>query len=147
MTSFKEGPHAGAAILSEANGQLSRDNVTIPVGQKFAAGTLIVISTGVPYASGAGPLAYSIYAVDTTVAGAVAIKTACIVREAELNRHAIAWPTGFTDAQKDTAATTLATQMIIVRGSALPSPALTMFEVEDSSAETGAELPSPLPSP
>jgi hypothetical protein len=139
MPSFKETLHAGAAILSEANGQLSRDNVNIPQGQKFPAGTLIVLSTGVPYAAGnSGPLGYSIYAVDTTVTGTnAAIKTACIVRDAELNRQAIAWPTGFTDAQKDAAAVVTATQFMIIRGGALPSPALTGFMVESEA------LPSP----
>ena len=41
MVTYKEGPHAAAFILSEANGQRSRDNVEVPVGQKFPPGTVI----------------------------------------------------------------------------------------------------------
>lgn len=139
MVSFKETLHPGAAIMSEANGQLSRENVTIPVGQKFPAGTLIVVATGIPLAPGGlGPIGYSIYGVDTTVAGAVAIKTACVVRDAELNRQAIAWGATFTDANKDAAAVETAKTFLIIRGAALPSPSLTMFEVEPASADPAA---------
>jgi hypothetical protein len=121
MTSFKEGPHAAAFILSEANGMLSRDNVEVPVGQKFPAGT--VLKNGVPWVGGAGPgLSIAIYDADTTAVGATPVKIACITRDAEVNRHCIAWPAGSDDAAIDAGATELAKQMIIVRGAPLPSP-------------------------
>jgi Bacteriophage lambda head decoration protein D len=143
MTSVKETLHPGAAILSEANGQLSRDNVNIPVGQKFPAGTLIVISTGIPLAAGGtGPIGYSIYGVDTTVqtGTGAAMKTACVVRDAELNRQCIAWPAGFTDANKDAAAVETAKTFLIIRGAALPSPTGTtlMTEGEEGFSVEGA---------
>ena len=120
MTSYTEGPHAAAFILSEANGQRSRDNVEVPVGQKFPPGTVLG-AAGTPALSG-GNLAIAIYGVDTTAVGATPQKVACIVRDAEVNRHVMAWPEGASDAVIDAACTELAKQMIIVRGAALPSP-------------------------
>ena len=40
MVTYYEGPHAAQFILTEANGQRSRENVEIPVGQKFPPGTV-----------------------------------------------------------------------------------------------------------
>lgn len=124
MVTFTEGPHAASFILSEANSQRSRDNVTIPVGQKFPPGTVLVTATGAAYVSGAGPLAIAIYGVDTTeeTGSGAETRIACITRDAEVNRHCIAWPAGSDDTDIDAAATELATQHIIVRGAPLPSP-------------------------
>lgn len=119
MPTIYEGPHAAQFILTEANGQRSRDNVEIPVGQVFLPGT--ILAAGVPAMSGAD-LAIAIYGADTTAADAEPVKIACIVRDAEVNRHAMAWPDGTTEAQIGAAATALAAQGIIVRGSELPSP-------------------------
>ncbi len=43
MNVFKEGRHAAEFVLSEANGNLSRDNVTVAPGQLFEAGTLLAL--------------------------------------------------------------------------------------------------------
>jgi hypothetical protein len=122
MTSFKEAPHPAAFILSEADGQLSRDNVQIAGGQEFPPGTVITNGAGgyVAWTGGAGTLGIAIYGVKTDVGEPVSI--AAITRSAEVNRHVIAWPDGFDDAAIDAAATELAKQMIIVRGAPLPSP-------------------------
>lgn len=139
MTSYKEGPHAAQFILWEEGATLSRDNVEVPVGQKFPPGT--VLKDGSAYAGGAGPgLAIAIYGVDTTAVGATPVSIACITRSAEVNRHAMAWPDGFDDAAIDAAATELAKQMIVVRGAPLPSPS-------ESLNTLGANSPSPPPSP
>jgi len=123
MTSFHEGKHAAQFILTEANGQRSRDSVNIPTGKKFSAGTVLVTATGSPYVSGAGPLCVAIYGADTTAAGAVAIQIACIARDAELNRHAMSWTNPYDDTAIGAAATELAKAGVIIRGTHLPSPA------------------------
>ena len=43
MKVFNEGRHAAEFVLSEANGNLSRDNVTVASGQLFEAGTLLAL--------------------------------------------------------------------------------------------------------
>lgn len=43
MKVFNEGRHAAEFVLSEANGNLSRDNVTVAPGQLFEAGTLLAL--------------------------------------------------------------------------------------------------------
>lgn len=138
MTSFKEGPHAAAFILWEEGATMSRDNVEVPVGQKFPPGT--VLKNGSAYAGGAGPgLAIAIYGVDTTAADATPVSIACITRSAEVNRHVIAWPDGFDDAAIDDAAIELAKQMIVVRGAPLPSPS----ESLNATSENPPSPPSP----
>jgi Bacteriophage lambda head decoration protein D len=132
MPTIYEGPHAAQFILTEANGQRSRENVEIPVGQKFLPGTVIT-GGGVPGLSGAG-LCIAIYGVDTTAADAVPVKIAVIARDAEVNRHAMAWPEGTDDSAIDAACMELADRGIIVRGAALPSP---------SESLSGFSLPSP----
>jgi hypothetical protein len=139
MTSYKEGKHAAEFILWEEGGTLSRDNVPVNAEQKFGVGTIVkggVAVSGTPVSPG---LAIAIYAVDTTAATGtgVAGKVAAISRNAEVNRHCLGWPAGYSDAQKDALAVQLANQMIIVRGSALPSP------IETRSSSYGAQFEAP----
>lgn len=145
MTSFKEAPHPAAFILYEEGGHLSRDNVKVAAGQKFPPGTVITNGGGgyTAYTGGGGQLAIAIYGVNSTTDP---VEIAAITRVAEVNRHCIAWPDGFDDAAIDAAATELAKQMIIVRGSPLPSP----FQ-DTATTKSGLPSPgdqsSPLPSP
>jgi hypothetical protein len=44
MTTFTEGAHAGEFILSEANGQRSRENGTLLSGLSLAAGTPLMLN-------------------------------------------------------------------------------------------------------
>lgn len=61
MTVFTEGRHAGEFIISEGNGWISREGVTIVTGQNLAAGTVLgKIAVSGKYA------AYSNAAVDGT---------------------------------------------------------------------------------
>lgn len=46
MTTITEGKHAGEFIISEANGTLSRDVVTVTSGQKLEDGQAIQITGG-----------------------------------------------------------------------------------------------------
>lgn len=41
MATLTEPIHAGEFLLSEGNGQISRENVTIAAGQNLAAGTVV----------------------------------------------------------------------------------------------------------
>lgn len=121
MVTYKEAPHPAAFILSEAPGQLSRDNIKIAESMEFPPGTVLANGAGgyTPGTSG-GALAIAIYGVKTAAGETVEI--AALTRSAEVNRHTIAWPAGFTDAQINAASVELAKQMLIVRGAALPSP-------------------------
>lgn len=96
-TSFTEGPHAAEFILSEANGQRSRDNVTVAANTTVEVGEIL-----------AGGIA--IYGI---VTGDDAGQVAVIARDAEVNGHCLAWESG---ANMVTIAATLATKGIIVRG-------------------------------
>ena len=125
MVSYKEGPHPASFILSEAQGQRSRDNRTIGENQDFAPGTIVTGGPdvpNVPWTTGViGPgAAITIYGVKTGAGEQVDV--AVISRDAEVNRHCIAWPDGTTEAAKDTAAADLAALGIIVRGAAPASP-------------------------
>lgn len=46
MTTFTEGRHAAEFILSEANGQRSRENGTVASGQDLVAGQVVQLSAG-----------------------------------------------------------------------------------------------------
>lgn len=45
-SSFTEGKHAGEFIVSEANGTLSREKITVASGQNLVDGQLIQLSSG-----------------------------------------------------------------------------------------------------
>ena len=140
MVTYKEGPHAQAFILDEANGQRSRDNIEIAEAQEFLPGTILVGGAGgytVWAAGGSGNLAIANYGAKRDT-GADPVSISAITRDAEVNRHAMAWPDGITEPQIVAAGIELAKQGIILRGvpwdqmGGLPSPA---------AAE--ASLPSP----
>jgi hypothetical protein len=93
-----EKAHSAEFILSEANGQLSRDNayladpVTIVIGQplkKTAPATSTLPATYVPAAVGADCNALAIYA-GTSQPG-VGLQIAVITRNAEVNGKLINW--------------------------------------------------------
>ena len=56
MATLTEGMHTGEYVISEANGHLSRDQVTIKAGEKMSAGTVVALHTGGSYVAynGAG---------------------------------------------------------------------------------------------
>jgi len=122
MVAVNEGRPAASFILSEANGQRSRANVTIGASQTITAGDLIAkVTTGgaiVKYAPAAAdgsqtPTAIALYSITTGV-GEVNKSIACIVRDAEVNGKVLNF--GTADAgQKTAAIAALATVGIIVR--------------------------------
>jgi Bacteriophage lambda head decoration protein D len=126
MTTFNEGRHTAEFILSEANGNRSRENVTIAGGTggagKVAAGTVLgkLTATGeyVPSpAAGADgsqtAVAILIEAVDATAAD---VKAAVIARDAEVNGKLLSYEASVdTDPEKAAKAAQLAAVGIIVR--------------------------------
>jgi hypothetical protein len=113
--------HSAEFILSEANGQRSRgaayfaDPTTIYVGmpvKKTAEATATQPATYVPAAVGADCTALCIYA-GGTIPGE-GLRTAVIVRDAEVNKNLISWG-AITAPEQVIGATTLAAAGIIAR--------------------------------
>ena len=123
MTVLIETRHPAEFILSEANGQRSREAITIASGAGIiAAGTVLgkVTATGKYLASALGatdgsqtPAAIAIYGAD---ASASDVSVSAIVRDAEVNGNCL---TDHADrdqpAEKTAANTALATLGVIVR--------------------------------
>lgn len=95
--SLTETTHAGDFLLSEANGNRSRDNVTIVSGQDLAAGAVLgKITASGKYAAydntasdGTETAAGVLYAaVDASSADATGV---AILRDAEVNTNQIGW--------------------------------------------------------
>jgi Bacteriophage lambda head decoration protein D len=100
MTTLTEKLHAGGFLISEADGKLSRDNVTLVSGQNLVAGTVLgKISASGKYA------AYDDQASDGTQTAVAILYEAsdasggdlvvcAITRSAEVNGNELTWPTG-----------------------------------------------------
>jgi hypothetical protein len=113
--------HSAEFILSEANGQRSRgaaylaDPATIYVGmplKKTAEATATQPATYVPATAGADCMALAIYA-GGTIPGE-GLRTAVIVRDAEVNKNLISWG-DITAPEQVIGLQTLATAGIIAR--------------------------------
>lgn len=120
---FNEGRHAAEFILSEANGQRSREAVTISSGAGvIAPGTVLgkVTASGEYVARDVGnsdgsetAAAICIYGCDATSA---AVEVAAIVRDAEVNGNILTYAIDADEAaEKASAATELAAAGILVR--------------------------------
>lgn len=98
MTVLIEGRHPGEFLMTEANGQRSRENITIASGAGIIApGTLLgkVAASGKFVASAVGAtdgsqtvVAVALYGCDATSADAA---IAAIVRDAEVNGHVLSY--------------------------------------------------------
>lgn len=125
MTVLKEGRHAGEFILSEGNGHISRETVTIPAKQTIEAGTVLAISTQVggvttvvplnPAAEDSTAKAVGIAIYPATTGTGETTRIAAILRSAEVNGNCIVWPAGIDPEDKDAAIADLASVNIIVR--------------------------------
>ncbi len=111
----------GEVLLSEANGALSRDVITIAYGQNLEAGAVLgkVTASGkyvglAPGASDGSEVAKAVLLYDADASAGDAKATA-IVRLAEVTADLLAWPSGITQAQIDTALGQLAGDYIIAR--------------------------------
>ena len=98
MTVLVETRHPGEFILSEANGQRSRETITIASGAgAIAAGTVLgkVTASGKYIARAVGasdgsevPAAINIYGADATASD---VTVSAIVRDAEVNGKCLTW--------------------------------------------------------
>ena len=123
MTVLVETRHPGEFILSEANGQRSRETITIASGAGvIAAGTVLgkVTASGKYVASSVGasdgsevPSAINIHGAD---ASASDVAVSAIVRDAEVNGKCLTWHADRDQpAEKAAANAALATVGVIVR--------------------------------
>jgi hypothetical protein len=123
MTALVEARHPGEFILSEANGQRSREAITIASGAGIiAAGTVLgkVTAGGKYIVSAVGatdgsqtPAAINIYGTDASTADA---EVSAIVRDAEVNGKCLTYHADRDEpAEKAAANTALATLGVIVR--------------------------------
>ncbi len=122
MTVFSEGRYTAEFLVSEANGTLSRDVVTIMSGAgELAAGAVLgkVTASGkytalAPAANDGSEAAAAILyeGADVTAAD---VKRTSVLRDAEVNGAELVWPTGITEPQKATAISQLAAHGILVR--------------------------------
>lgn len=112
----------GEAILSEASGNRSRDNLTLAASQDFPANTLLgKVTVGGQYKAWnpdaedgtEDAVALSIYAAKTGAGETKSI--AAVTTDAELMARNIAWPAGADAADKALAAASLATVGIKLR--------------------------------
>ncbi|PZU59824.1 MAG: head decoration protein [Sphingobium sp.] len=124
MTTLTETVHAAEHIVSEANGDLSREKITLKSGQKYGAATVLAKFTSggdtgkytklTPAASdGSQTACATLYAdVDATSADTPGVAH---VRDCEVNGDIIIFPSGISAPNKATAITNLAAVGIIVR--------------------------------
>ena len=121
MPELTEGRYAGEFIVSEGNGHISRETITVLSGENLEAGAVLgkITASGkykeLDPAAGDGSEAAAglLYdAVDATAADAEGV---AIVRLAEVNAAEIVWPDGITGGEKTTALGELAALDIIAR--------------------------------
>lgn len=91
MTTLTETAHAAEFIISEANGNRSREGGTVASGQVLKAGQLVKDSSGslVAYTDGSTPLGILIDNVDATDG---ALPAAYLARDAEVNSNLLTFP-------------------------------------------------------
>ena len=121
MPTLTEGPHKGEFIVSEGNGSISREVVTILAGRTLAPGTVLgrVTSSGKyrdldPALNNGAEVAAAILH-DAADASGGDVTAVAVVRLAEVNAAEIVWPDGITDNQRRAALAQLAEKNIIAR--------------------------------
>jgi Bacteriophage lambda head decoration protein D len=121
MPELLEGRYAGEFIVSEGNGKISRETITVLSGESLAAGAVLgkITASGKYKAldpaavDGSEAAAGVLYdAVDASAADAEGV---AIVRLAEVNVAELVWPDGITAPQQTTALGELAALTIIAR--------------------------------
>ena len=121
MPELSEGRYAGEFVVSECNGSISRETITVLSGETLEAGAVLgkVTVSGKykaldPAASDGSEVAAGILydAVDAAAADAEGV---AIVRLAEVNAAELVWPAGITGPEQTTALGELAVLTIIPR--------------------------------
>ena len=121
MTVLHEGKHTGEFLVSEGNGQISREVVTIAEGQNLQVGAVLgKLTSGGNYTAlattgslgnevAAAILFDAVDATDAEKAGVI------IARLAEVRESDLVWPTGISGGAKTAALAALAAKNIIAR--------------------------------
>jgi hypothetical protein len=121
MPVLNEGRYAGEFLVSEGNGRISRETITVLSGQNLVAAAVLgkVTASGKykalnPAAADGSEVAAGILhdAVDASAADAEGV---AVVRLAEVNAAELAWPPGITAPQQTTALGQLRALTIIAR--------------------------------
>lgn len=121
MTTFTEGPHTAGYLISEANGTLSREVVTLLAGNNLLPGTVLGRITAsdkytqvAPAATDGSEKAVAVLfaPVDATDADHAAVVTA---RDAEVAAAALVLPATVTTPQKTAVLDQLASVGIVAR--------------------------------
>lgn len=121
VTPLQEQLHDGGFVVSESNGHISRDTVTLTGGVKLLAGTVLgkISASGkfvilTPLASDGSQLAAGILwgGRDVTAADKQGV---IMARLCEVNASELIWPAGITGPQTITATAQLAAATIILR--------------------------------
>ena len=120
LTAVSEGTHTAEFLLSEGNGQYSREAVTLAANQNLEAGAVLSENGGeyfelAPAAADGTEVAEAILygAADTTDGNSAQVTI--IARDAEVSDAALVYPDGITAAEKTTAIENLAAEEILVR--------------------------------
>jgi Bacteriophage lambda head decoration protein D len=121
MPVLNEGRYAGEFVVSQGNGRISRETITVLSGQNLTAAAVLgkITASGKykaldPAASDGSQTAAGILydAMDASAADAEGV---AVVRLAEVNAAELVWPAGITAGQKTTALGQLAALNIIAR--------------------------------
>ena len=121
MPVLNEGCFAGEFLVSEGNGRISRETITVLSGQNLQAAAVLgkVTASGKYQAldpagdDGSEAAAGILYdAVDASAADAEGV---AVVRMAEVNAAELVWPDGITGGEQTTALGELAALSIIAR--------------------------------
>jgi hypothetical protein len=121
MPELQEGQHTGEFIVSEGNGTISRQTVTVLSGETLEAGAVLgKVGASGKYkvlnpagADGSQVAAGILY--DAVDASAADTEGVAVVRLAEVHGGELVWPDGMTTTQKGIALTALANLSIIAR--------------------------------
>jgi Bacteriophage lambda head decoration protein D len=127
MPELQEGRYAGEFLVSEGNGRISREIITVLSGETLQAAAVLgkVTASGKykaldPAAVDGSEVAAGILydAVDASAADAEGV---AIVRMAEVNAAELVWPAGISSGEQTTALGELAALSIIARSRGLSS--------------------------
>jgi Bacteriophage lambda head decoration protein D len=121
MPELQEGRYAGEFVVSEGNGKISRETVTVLSGETLEAGAVLgkVTASGKYKAldpaavDGSEAAAGILY--DTVDASAADAEGVVVVRLAEVNAAELIWPDGITAPEQTAALGELAALTIIAR--------------------------------
>ncbi|MGX1151443.1 head decoration protein [Bradyrhizobium ottawaense] len=122
MPTFNEGRHPAEFLLSEANGQRSRGNITIGQNQTIVPGQVVgkITASGQyiahdPAAADGSQVAAALALYGAVTGAGATAAISAIVREAEVNGKTLTYKAGLTQPQITQIAVDLAGVQILVR--------------------------------